>query len=104
MSFWNRINFSLFLLLASGVSHAATTIGAPSSGIFAKPGTLLQDAVDFVEGPWALFASIASLGAALFVWALGARSEEGLGKLGKVFIAGILFLNIAGLITALQAY
>lgn len=103
LSVLEKANLALILLMYQGIAHA-TDIGAPDDGVFAKLGALMQDLVDFFEGPLGLAVSIIGMSLALIVWVLGARSEDGLGRVGKAFIAIILLINVPGFIVAMQAY
>ncbi len=92
-----------FALLVMCPTAFATDIGAPASGFFAQIGTMLQDFVDFLEGPFGIFVPIVGLAAAVGVWMLGTRGGESLGWIGRVVIGALLILNIPALVIALQA-
>lgn len=98
-----KANLFLVLLGYQAVANA-TSIGAPTTGAFAKIGSLMQDFVDFFEGPLGLFVSIIAFTIAIIIWILGARSEDGLGRVGKVFIGVVLLINVPGFIIAMQSY
>jgi type IV secretory pathway VirB2 component (pilin) len=85
------------------VAANATDIGAPTSGFFASFGVWMQELVDFFEGPLGLFVSIVALSIAAIIWALGQRSDEGLGRVARVVMAVLVLVNIPGLVVAIQA-
>jgi type IV secretory pathway VirB2 component (pilin) len=103
MKMFKHFNHMLFLAVIASPAFAGTDIGAPSSGFFAKMGKWLQEIVDFLEGPFGLFVCVAGLAMALLVWAVGTKSGEGLGMLGRVTIAVLLIINIPALVVSLQA-
>ncbi len=99
-----RFNLFVFSILFSNLVLAGTNIGSPKTGFFSQIGGWLQAFVDFLEGPWGLFITIAGLAFALTIWVIGTRSGEGLGMFGRVVIASILLINIPALVIALQAF
>ena len=96
-----RILLSLYLL--PSLALAGTDIGAPTTGFFAQIGAVMQQFVNFLEGPFGLFVPIVGLSVAIGVWVLGTRSEGGMGWMGRVVMGSMLILNIPALIIALQA-
>jgi len=96
--------FMTAVMMSATTAIAGTNIGAPSSGFFAKVGAWLQALVDFIEGPWGIFVSIAGLALAVTVWMFSTRGGEQLGTIAKVIIAVLLIINIPALVVALRAF
>ena len=91
------------LLFAASPVMAGTDIGAPGSGLFAKVGKVLQEFVDFFEGPVGLAVAILGMVFAVGYWNLSTRGDAELGWVGRVVIGAILIINIPGFVIAMKA-
>ena len=95
--------FCLLILVVASPAMAGTDIGAPSSGLFAKVGAVLQEFVDFFEGPVGLAVAILGIVFAVGYWTLSTRGDAELGWVGRVVIGAILIINIPGFVIAMKA-
>ncbi len=86
-----------------GPAFAGTDIGAPGSGLFSKIGKVLQEFVDFFEGPVGLAVAILGMVAAVAYWTLSTRGDGEIGWVGRVVIGAVLIINIPGFIVAMRA-
>ncbi len=82
---------------------AGTDIGAPGSGLFAKVGKVLQEFVDFFEGPVGLAVAILGMVIAVAYWTLSTRGDGEIGWVARVVIGAILIINIPGFVIAMKA-
>lgn len=98
----NRPSIALVLSLSVSSAAFATDIGTVENGFFANIIAMMQQAVDFVEGPFGLTVAVIGIAAAILIWFFGSRQGEGLGAVGKAVIATLLIINIPALIVALQ--
>jgi type IV secretory pathway VirB2 component (pilin) len=95
--------FCFLVLVVASPAMAGTDIGAPSSGLFAKVGAVLQEFVDFFEGPVGLAVAILGMVFAVGYWTLSTRGDAELGWVGRVVIGAILIINIPGFVIAMKA-
>lgn len=93
----------VLVIAFAGPAFAGTNIGAPGSGMFAKVGKVLQEFVDFFEGPVGLAVAILGMVAAVAYWTLSTRGDGEIGWVGRVVIGAILIINIPGFIVAMRA-
>lgn len=91
-------------VVAVSPALAGTDIGAPGSGLFAKVGAVLQEFVDFFEGPVGLAVAIIGMVFAVGYWTLSSRGDQEIGWIGRVVIGAILIINIPGFVIAMQAF
>lgn len=105
-SVWCVVLMVLCLVGMMGVGPvlAGTDIGAPGSGLFEKVGKVLQEFVDFFEGPVGLAVAIIGMVFAVGYWTLSSRGDQEIGWIGRVVIGAILIINIPGFVIAMQSF
>jgi type IV secretory pathway VirB2 component (pilin) len=86
-----------FTMVSDLFATSITSKGGSSQGIFSKAGILLQQMVDFMEGPLAVAAIIGGLVLAAVTWAY-APDNRHLGTAARVAAAGFFVFSISTLI------
>lgn len=82
-------------------SAQAVDIGAGGTGPLTGLTTFLQDIMDFMSGPWAIFALAGGVILAVVMW-IWMPKEGAMGTLFRVLFGGVIILNVGGWITFLQ--
>ncbi len=91
----------LSALFLTPCAQAGVDISAPSTGWFALLGTLLQDLVNFLDGPWALAMIIISIIVMVCMW-IWAPKDGAMGVFMKICVGAIVILNIPSFLALLQ--
>lgn len=87
--------------MVSAPVMAGYDIGAPATGMFGKIGSFMQQVIDFIDGPTALFVTVISIAFAAFLWMVAPKGGAA-GWAVRVAIAAIIVLNISTWVVALK--
>ena len=89
------------VLLLVPRAFAGYDIGAPTTGAFGKIGAFMQEVVDFIDGPTALFFTVVSIVVGAILYALSPKSGA-MGTIVRIVIAAIVALNVATWVVAFK--
>jgi len=79
-------------------AQAAVDIGSAGTGPLAGVVAFLQEIVDFMSGPFALFVLAGGLVSAICLWMWAPRENGAMSGMFRALFAGVLILNIGGII------
>ncbi len=96
------VMLGLVLLCPLGVM-AGTELGGTDVGFLEKAVIIMQQVVNFFEGPFGNFFAVVAFGLAIGVWIMSSRGDGELGWLGRVAIGAMLLINITAIISNLKA-
>ena len=82
---------------------AGTELGGTDVGFLEKAVIVMQNVVNFFEGPFGIFVAVVAFAMAIGVWVMSSRGDGELGWLGRVAIGAMLLINITAIISNLKA-
>ena len=101
-TFW-LIVVGLMMGLGPGAALAGTELGGADVGFLEKAVVIMQNIVNFFEGPFGIFVAVVALALAIGVWVASSRGDGELGWIGRAVIGAMLLINITAIISNLRS-
>lgn len=87
-----------FLHFTPAFAQTAVDIGTAGTGPLAGIANFLQEIVDFMSGPWALFVLAGGVIFAIVLWIWAPRENGAMAGMFRAIFGGVIILNVGGVI------
>ena len=98
---FNLLAVSMALLFGAtpaAFAQVAVDIGTAGTGFFAGLVNFMQEIVDFMSGPYAIFAIIMGGALAIGLWIFTPKESGVMQWVFRVLFGGIMLLNLGGIV------